>query len=69
VTTWQKRKMCLSCKYYRLRDEISGFCRVNKKKSTEYPVMKNDDVCEKWYDCGQHYYIRNGWIKGQKKKN
>ena len=63
------KKICLSCRYYRLRDELSGICRVNKEGKGKYPLKRNDDSCEKWSDCGQQYYIRTGWIKATKNKD
>ncbi len=30
--------------------------------------VKIDFSCEQWQDCGQQYYIRLGWIKGQAAK-
>lgn len=62
------KKICLSCKYYRLSDELSGICRVNKEGKGRYPLKANEDSCEKWYDCGQQYYIRTGWIKARREK-
>lgn len=61
----QVKKMCLSCRYYRLQDQMSGICRVDKGATTIYPIKGNEDICEKWSDCGQQYYIRKGWIKGK----
>jgi len=66
VSSWQVKKMCLSCKHYRLKDEMSGICRVEKSDKSNYPMKLNEDICDKWKDCGQQYYIRTGWIKGQK---
>ncbi len=63
---WQVKKMCLSCRYYRLSDEMSGICRVDKSRKDAYPLKLHEDICELWSDCGQQYYIRTGWIKGQK---
>jgi hypothetical protein len=60
--------MCLSCKSYRLKDGLSGVCRVDKSKKDNYPIKLKEDVCDRWSDCGQQYYIRTGWIKGQEKK-
>ena len=61
------KKICLSCRYYRLSDIMSGVCRVDKKKKDAYPVKLNEDVCPLWSDCGQQYFIRRGWIKGRKR--
>lgn len=66
MTMWKVKKMCLSCKYFRLQDELSGFCRVEKSKKNNYPTVLCEDICESWYDCGQQYYIRTGWIKNKK---
>lgn len=30
--------------------------------------MKHDDLCERWKDSGQQYYIRVGWLKNAKAK-
>lgn len=68
MTMWQVKKMCLSCKYFRLVDELSGICRVDKSKKDNYPRVLNEDLCDKWKDCGQQYYIRTGWIKARKSK-
>ena len=62
------KKICLRCKYYRLSDELSGICRVNKEGKGKYPLTRNEDSCDKWSDCGQQYFIRTGWIKAQKAK-
>ena len=63
-------KKCLNCKFYRLDDIFSGRCRVDKATipGDRLPLMKNDDSCSRWKDCGQQYYIRLGWIKSTKKK-
>lgn len=66
---YQVKKICLSCKHYRLSDEISGVCRVDKGGSEAYPLKVNEDSCDRWLDCGQQYYIRKGWIKAQKNKD
>ncbi|MCD6389210.1 MAG: hypothetical protein J7L69_07345 [Desulfobulbaceae bacterium] len=65
-------KNCLNCKFYKVEDVVSGFCR---KQSSEgevgkktYQMVRADDVCEKWIDAGQQYFIRLGWIESQKKK-
>jgi len=60
------KKFCLNCKHYRLKDAGAGICRVNKRNDTEYPVKRNEDLCDEWLDCGQNYHIRRGWINGQK---
>ncbi len=58
-------KLCLTCKYYRLKNSQSGVCRVDRKNSSDYPAKKNENSCSRWLDCGQQYYIRVGWIKAQ----
>lgn len=58
-------KKCLNCKFYRLNGVEQGICRVDKDKSNEYPTKQNDDICTRWLDSGQQYYIRLGWIKAQ----
>ncbi|NOQ46416.1 MAG: hypothetical protein GQ559_07065 [Desulfobulbaceae bacterium] len=63
---------CLSCKYYRVADSLSGTCQVLARetgdKNAERPMVRADDSCEKWIDSGQQYYVRLGWIKSQKEK-
>ena len=66
VGTWQIKKICLSCKHYRLVDEMSGLCRLNKGSGEKYPMKLNEDSCPHWKDSGQQYYIRRGWIKSRK---
>ena len=63
---------CLNCKFYKVEDEFSGYCR---KKSSEgeagkktYQMVRADEVCENWINAGQQYFIRLGWIEAQKKK-
>jgi hypothetical protein len=65
----QVKKMCLSCRFFRLTDEMSGVCRVDKSTKDTYPMQLTTDCCEQWSDCGQQYYIRCGWLKAQKKKS
>ena len=63
------KSTCLRCKFYKIEDIVSGVCRDQKKGSGNTPprpMVKQDDTCEKWTDCGQQYYIRLGWIKSQK---
>jgi len=59
------KKTCLNCKKYHPLDEESGRCRVdrNKVEPSNYPVMKHEDLCERWQDAGQQYFIRIGWLK------
>lgn len=66
MSTWQIKKICLSCKHYRLVDEMSGLCRVKKMEISKYPLKLNDDTCPQWKDGGQQYHIRKGWIKSKK---
>lgn len=58
-------KECLSCKFYRVDDIYSGFCR--RDKGGARPMMRHGDVCEFWKDAGQQYYIRCGWIRARRK--
>jgi hypothetical protein len=60
------KKLCLTCKYYRLKTVQNGICRIDKKSSPDYPEKINEDSCGRWLDCGQQYYIRIGWIKARK---
>ena len=62
-----QKKICLSCKKYRLQDPHSGLCRMDKKVET-YPMKKNEDTCDRWIDGGQQYHIRMGWIRTTLKK-
>jgi len=59
------KKICLSCRYFRLESVEHGICRVDKKSGTEYPVKQKDTDCLKWHDGGQQYFIRLGWIKAK----
>ena len=61
----EQKEQCLNCKFYRLENISSGVCRVDKDIDKNYPQMQNDDCCPRWKNCGQQYYIRIGWIKGQ----
>jgi len=58
-------KKCLSCKFFRPEDQSNGRCRVDKARLDhyDYPIMRHDDLCERWTDAGQQYYIRVGWVK------
>ncbi len=60
---------CLSCKFYKVEDALSGFCRVIVRetgdRNAERPMVRADHACDKWVDSGQQYYIRLGWIKAQ----
>lgn len=57
-------KRCLSCRHFSLQDTESGVCKVIRG-SADYPVKSIHATCEQWRDCGQHYFIRTGWIKGR----
>ncbi len=59
------KKICLSCKYFRLESEEKGLCRVDKERDKNYPTKQKNDDCDRWQDCGQQYYIRLGWIKAK----
>ena len=65
-----EKRICLSCRKFRLEDPQSGVCRVDKSVD-RYPMKRTEDSCDKWEDAGQQYYIRTGWIKktlGEKEK-
>lgn len=49
-------------------DMDSGECKATGATPEERDLVAADHCCEKWEDAGQQYYIRLGWIKGQKKK-
>ncbi len=57
-----QKKICLSCRRYRLEDPYSGVCRVDKSIKP-YPKKTTEETCEKWEDGGHQYNIRCGWIK------
>lgn len=57
-----QKRICLSCRKFRLDDPQSGICRVDKSVE-HYPMKRKDETCELWQDAGQQYYIRTGWIK------
>ena len=63
-------RTCLSCKFFRLEDIFSGRCRVDKPElgADRLPLVRSEDSCSRWVDCGQQYYIRLGWIKSTKQK-
>lgn len=60
------KNCCLSCKFFRLTDVEAGICRVDKVDDGQYPKKQADDLCGRWRDSGQQYFIRVGWIKSQK---
>jgi len=62
-----ERKICLSCKHFRLERRESGLCRVEKDRAKNYPNKRPDEECLKWQNCGQQYFIRLGWLKAQAK--
>ena len=59
------KKVCLSCKYFRLERVDRGLCRVDKDSDKNYPLKQKNDDCVRWQDCGQQYFIRLGWIKAK----
>lgn len=59
------QKICLCCQMFRPTTTESGVCRLDKSKSSHYPVMGYHDNCDEWKTCGQQYYIRAGWLKKQ----
>ena len=66
------KETCIRCKFYKIDDEFSGFCRAEAKKydrsEGQRKMVRQDHSCQKWEDSGQQYYIRLGWIKAQSKK-
>lgn len=64
------KKTCLSCKYYKILDTMSGFCRMEilttGNRDAEKPMVQMDSSCKEWIDCGQTYFIRLGWLKNLK---
>jgi hypothetical protein len=58
------KKICLSCRHFSLQEIDAGICKVVKGLDS-YPAKSVNDTCEQWLDCGQHYFIRTGWIKGR----
>ncbi|MEN8200855.1 MAG: hypothetical protein ABFR63_12365 [Thermodesulfobacteriota bacterium] len=59
---YQQKKICLTCRRFRLEDPYSGVCRVDKTVE-HYPMKRTEDSCERWEDGGHQYDIRRGWIK------
>jgi hypothetical protein len=57
-----QKKICLSCRKFRLEDPYSGLCRVDKTVE-QYPMKTTEETCGKWEDGGHQYNIRCGWIK------
>ena len=51
-----------------MKDAEGGVCRAKKnllQPDGKKPAVQIGFTCEEWQDCGQQYYIRLGWIKGQ----
>jgi hypothetical protein len=65
------KSTCMSCKFFKIEDTVSGHCRVQVRESgnrdAPRPMVKQEDSCAKWADCGQQYYIRLGWARSQDK--
>ena len=64
---------CIRCKFFRMKSSSKGICRLlSKQQATcgddQKHQVKTDFSCEQWQDCGQQYYIRLGWMKGQAEK-
>ncbi|HIQ36448.1 MAG TPA: hypothetical protein EYH36_00380 [Desulfocapsa sulfexigens] len=57
-----QKRICLSCRTFRLDDPYSGVCRVDKTVE-HYPMKTTEETCGKWEDGGHQYNIRLGWIK------
>jgi len=59
----------MSCKFFKIEDTMSGYClnqiRETGDRNAPRPMVKLDNSCNKWADCGQQYYIRLGWVKSQ----
>ncbi len=62
-----QKRICLSCRKFRLEDPYSGVCRLIKGIEY-YPMKKTEDSCESWVDGGHQYHIRCGWIKATLEK-
>ena len=60
---------CIKCKFFKIEDTRSGYCRVKgretEEKTSPRPLVQLEDTCEKWTDCGQQYHIRLGWIRSR----
>jgi hypothetical protein len=59
------KKICLSCKYFRLENIDGGICRVDKGGIKNYPRKEKNNYCGRWRNCGQQYFIRLGWLKAK----
>jgi hypothetical protein len=57
------KNQCLRCKYFRLDNDRGGVCRVDRQLAPDYPHKDTKGTCGRWFDCGQQYYIRLGWLK------
>jgi valyl-tRNA synthetase len=66
------KKQCINCKFYKVENEAGGLCRwSDKNKKTarqDWPAVQTADVCDHWFDSGQNYFVRLGWLQAQKKK-
>ena len=66
------KSTCMSCKFFKIEDSMSGYCKIQARetgdKNTLKPMVKHDDSCDRWIDCGQQYFIRLGWVKSQNEK-
>ncbi|MEE4134823.1 MAG: hypothetical protein V2I32_02000 [Desulforhopalus sp.] len=69
MTNEKKPQNCLCCRYYRLLNSDQGLCRVDKGLKSSYPVTVTTHSCPRWQHCGQHYFIRLGWLKAQSVKD
>lgn len=60
---------CMNCRHYKIVDALSGYCRAKTgqgpAKNELKEMVRHDHTCPQWDDCGQHYYIRLGWLKAQ----
>lgn len=66
------KQTCLNCKYYRIEDQFSGYCRSavpgKSVPRAERRMVRQDHACDEWKDCGQNYYIRLGWLKSRQQE-
>jgi hypothetical protein len=67
-----KNSICMSCKFFSMKNSTVGTCRVLRResgnKNAPRPEVQITQTCEKWQDCGQQYYVRKGWLKAQEKR-
>ena len=61
-------RVCLRCKYFRVKNSENGQCKVDKAAVEDLLLKGINDSCERWLDAGQQYYIRLGWMKKQQEK-